>query len=154
MNIVINGKSLKVPKKLRDISLLQFLRDCVALKCTKYGCGAGLCGACTVHVDGVATRSCLISVEEASAGAVTTIEGLAATAAPGTLHPVQKAWLDVGVPQCGYCQAGQIMTASALLKRNPAPSTEEIREGMSGNLCRCGTYGRIQKAVAQAALES
>ena len=154
MEIEINSRAVDVPEELRKVTLLEFIRDFADLKGTKFGCGAGLCGACTVHIDGIATRSCQISVMEASGQQVTTIEGLAATIPSGGLHPLQRAWIEVAVPQCGYCQPGQIMTASAFLKRNPNPTAEEIREEMSGNLCRCGTYGRIKKAIARAASES
>jgi isoquinoline 1-oxidoreductase alpha subunit len=147
----INGKPADVPAELRDESLLEFIRDHLRLKGTKYGCGLGLCGACTVHVDGVAVRSCQIRVGDVAEQNVTTIEGLAG---PDRLHPVQEAWLAESVPQCGYCQAGQIMTAAALLAENPDPSDEEIRRGMDGNLCRCGTYARIRRAVRRAAQSS
>ncbi len=154
MKIAINGKTLTVPKKLRDVTLLDFIRDFAGLKGTKFGCGIGLCGACTVHIDGTAARSCQISVAEVIGQRVTTIEGLAGTTPTGTLHPVQKAWIEDSVPQCGYCQPGQIMTAAALLSRNSAPSDEEIRTEMSGNLCRCGTYARINRAIVRAAKEN
>lgn len=151
MEIEINKRLVQVPEALRDVTLLEFLREVVALKGTKLGCGIGLCGACTVHVDGVATRSCQTIVSEAADQQITTIEGLAATSSSQALHPVQQAWIENTVPQCGYCQAGQIMMAAALLKRNPAPSSEEIREEMSPNLCRCGTYSRIHQAITQLA---
>ena len=144
----INGEHVNVPEGLRDESLLDFIRDHIRLKGTKYGCGLGLCGACTVHVDGVAVRSCRIRAGDVAEQRVTTIEGLGE---PGRLHPVQEAWIAESVPQCGYCQAGQIMTAAALLAENPDPSDEEIRRGMDGNLCRCGTYVRIRRAVRRAA---
>ncbi len=153
MKIAINGKSLSVPKNLRNALLLDFIRDFAGLRGTKFGCGAGLCGACTVHIDGTAVRSCQTALGEVEGREVTTIEGLAATASPGALHPVQKAWVEVAVPQCGYCQAGQIMSAAALLSRNPNPSSAQVREQMSGNLCRCGTYPRIREAIARAAKE-
>ncbi len=153
MKILINGKTTIVPKPLRDVALLDFIRDVAGLKGAKYGCGIGLCGACTVHIDGAAVRSCQIPVGEIAGRRVTTIEGLAETAGTGSLHPVQKAWIAESVPQCGYCQAGQIMTAAAFLHRHPDPSDAEIRTGMNGNLCRCGTYGRIRRAVARAAKE-
>lgn len=127
--------------------LLWFLRDELGLTGTKYGCGAGLCGACTVHVDDVAARSCLTTVSEASGRRVTTIEGLS----PDGNHPVQKAWRQLNVPQCGFCQAGQIMQAAALLTRNRAPGDGEIVEEMAGNICRCGCYQRIHAAVRLAA---
>ena len=154
MQMEINGKTMTAPNKFRDVALLDFIRDFAGLKGTKFGCGAGLCGACTVHIDGKAARSCQLSVADAVGRRVTTIEGLAATAPTGELHPLQEIWIQVAVPQCGYCQPGQIMTAAALLNHNPDPSDTEIRAEMSGNLCRCGTYPRILQAVAQAAKES
>ncbi len=154
MEIAINGSPVTVPENLQDVTLLDFLRDFAGLTGSKYGCGIGLCGACTVHIDAVATRSCQISVADVADAQVTTIEGLAQTFAGAALHPVQQAWIAEGVPQCGYCQAGQIMTASALLRRIPDPTDAEIREEMSGNLCRCGTYGRIRRAITRAAQEA
>lgn len=142
----INGKSQTVDVD-NDTPLLWVLRDHIELVGTKYGCGIGQCGACTVHVDGVATRSCLLQVADVTDKEITTIEGLSEY---GT-HPVQEAWKDIDVPQCGYCQAGQIMTASALLKTNPSPNETEIREAMSGNICRCASYNSIQEAVMVAA---
>lgn len=130
-----------------DMPLLWYLRDVLGLTGTKYGCGIGACGACTIHLDGVAVRGCLITAGMADGKAVTTIEGLS----PDGEHPVQKAWREVSVPQCGYCQAGQIMQAASLLSANRAPSDEEIVEAMSGNLCRCGCYQRIHEAVRLAA---
>ena len=123
------------------------IRDHLGMTGTKFGCGMGLCGACTVHLDGVATRSCHLTLKDAQGKAITTIEGLSKDRS----HPVQKAWLEIDVPQCGYCQSGQIMSAVALLKTNPAPSDADIDNAMSGNLCRCGTYPRIRKAVHRAA---
>ncbi len=153
MKIAINSKTMTVPKRLRDVSLLDFIRDFAGLRGTKFGCGIGLCGACTVHIDGAAARSCQLLVGEVIGRRVTTIEGLAGTTSRGTLHPVQKAWIEDSVPQCGYCQPGQIMAAAAFLSRNPSPSDEEIRTAMSGNLCRCGTYARIRQAIARVAKE-
>lgn len=153
MNIKINGKPVSVSKELEDATLLDFIRDFVGLKGTKFGCGMGLCGACTIHVDGVAARSCQMLVEEVGDQSITTIEGLAMANPDRSIHPVQRAWIEESVPQCGYCQPGQIMTAAAFLNRNPDPSTEEIIQAMDGNLCRCGTYQRIRKAVARAARE-
>lgn len=127
--------------------LLWYVRDELGLMGTKYGCGAGLCGACTVHVDGQAVRSCQLSVAEADGRAVTTIEGLSEDGG----HPVQAAWRELNVPQCGFCQTGQIMQAAALLESTPAPSDAEIVESMKGNVCRCGCYQRIHAAVRQAA---
>ncbi|MFV8570950.1 (2Fe-2S)-binding protein [Marinobacter sp. SBS5] len=127
-----------------DTPLLWVLRDELGLKGTKFGCGAGLCGACTVHVNGQPTRSCSTPVEYVDGAKITTIEGLSKD---GELHPLQKAWVKEGVPQCGYCQSGQIMTAAHLLANTPAPSREDIVMAMTGNLCRCGTYSRIVAAV-------
>jgi isoquinoline 1-oxidoreductase alpha subunit len=130
-----------------EMPLLWVLRDVLDLKGTKYGCGIGQCAACTVHIDGKPQRACLTPVSSVGAKAVTTIEGLSAD---GT-HPVQVAWQDIDVPQCGYCQAGQIMAAAALLAKNPKPTDADIDRDMNGNLCRCGTYVRIRKAVHKAA---
>jgi isoquinoline 1-oxidoreductase alpha subunit len=130
-----------------DTPLLWVLRDVLDLKGSKYGCGMGVCGACTVLLDGVATRSCVTQVGSVGGAAVTTIEGLS----PDGMHPVQVAWEQLDVPQCGYCQSGQIMAASALLARTPHPTDAQIDSAMSGNLCRCGTYVRIRKAIHQAA---
>jgi isoquinoline 1-oxidoreductase alpha subunit len=132
-----------------NMPLLWYLRDELGLTGSKYGCGAGLCGACTVLIDGGAVRGCITSVQMADNKEVTTIEGLDANGN----HPVQRAWRAVNVPQCGYCQAGQIMSAVALLNRNPDPSDQEIVAGMAGNICRCGTYQRIFAAVRTAAGE-
>ena len=133
-----------------NMPLLWYLRDELGLTGSKYGCGAGLCGACTVHIDGAAVRGCITSVQMASNKEVITIEGLD----PNGNHPVQRAWRAVNVPQCGYCQSGQIMSAASLLNRNPNPSDEEIIGGMAGNICRCGTYQRIFAAVRMAAEEA
>ncbi|MCE7922016.1 MAG: (2Fe-2S)-binding protein [Haliscomenobacteraceae bacterium CHB4] len=130
-----------------DTPLLWVLRDHLRLTGTKYACGVAACGACTVHLDGAAVRSCVMPVSAVGNAAVTTIEGLSEKGD----HPVQRAWDEVDVPQCGYCQAGQIMTAAALLQRNPNPGDEEIEQAMSGNLCRCGAYHRIRDAVKLAA---
>jgi len=129
-----------------DTPLLWFVRDALDLTGTKYGCGTGLCGACTVHLDGVAVRGCLATVADADGKTVTTIEGLNETGD----HPVQVAWRDQNVPQCGFCQAGQIMQAASLLAANPNPSDQEILDEMQGNICRCGCYQRIVTAVRQA----
>lgn len=126
-----------------DTPLLWVLRDTLGLVGTKYGCGIAQCGACTVHIDGQATRSCVLPVSAIGKAKVTTIEGLSADGN----HPVQRAWDEIDVPQCGYCQAGQIMTAAALLKRNPKPTQAEIDDTMTANICRCGTYHRIREAV-------
>jgi len=127
--------------------LLWYLRDDLGLTGTKFGCGAGVCGACTIHLDGVAVRSCLTTIAEAAGKTVTSIEGLS----PDGEHAVQKAWRQLSVPQCGFCQVGQIMQAASLLAKNNAPSDDEIVESMSGNLCRCGCYQRIHEAVRLAA---
>ena len=132
-----------------DMPLLWYLRDDLRLTGTKFGCGAGLCGACMVHIDGKRAFSCQTQVSEISGRSVTTIEGLSADSS----HPVQKAWLAERVPQCGYCQSGQIMSAADLLKHNPKPTREQIIEHMSTNICRCGTYQRIVRAVERAARE-
>ena len=129
-----------------EMPLLWFLRDTLELTGTKYGCGMGLCGSCTVHLDGRAVQSCLTSVSEADGKRVTTIEGLSEDGS----HPLQIAWLNNNVSQCGYCQPGQIMVAADLLAQNPEPSVEEIASAMEGNICRCGTYLRIRKAIADA----
>ena len=127
-----------------DTPLLWVLRDVLGMTGTKFGCGIALCGACTVHVDGVATRSCITTIDSIGNSEITTIEAIGATAAGAN---IQKAWLDLEVVQCGYCQSGQIMSAVALLASKPAPSDEEINAAMNGNLCRCGTYNRIRKAI-------
>lgn len=144
-NLNVNGKTVTVDVP-GEMPLLWALRDVLNLKGTKYGCGIAQCGACTVHLDGVATRSCSIPVSTVGNKKVTTIEGLSADGR----HPVQVAWQDVDVPQCGYCQSGQIMAAAALLAKTPKPTDAQINEGMS-NICRCGTYVRIHEAVKRAA---
>jgi aerobic-type carbon monoxide dehydrogenase small subunit (CoxS/CutS family) len=144
--ITINGKVHQTDVD-GDMPLLWFLRDTLELTGTKYGCGMGLCGSCTVHLDGEAVQSCIITVADADGSAVTTIEGLSEDGS----HPLQIAWLDNKVSQCGYCQPGIIMTAADFLKSNPDPSAEDIDAAMGGHLCRCGTYLRIRKAVADAA---
>ncbi len=141
-NLKINNETHAVEADM-DTPLLWVLRDQINLVGTKYGCGIGQCGACTVHVDGVATRSCLLQISQAEGLNITTIEGLSENGN----HPVQEAWKAIDVPQCGYCQSGQIMTASAFLKRNPSPSSSEIRNAMHGNICRCASYNSIEKAV-------
>jgi isoquinoline 1-oxidoreductase alpha subunit len=153
MVIKINGSSFLVPKISQTMSLLDFIRDIVGLKGTKFGCGKGLCGACTVHIDGEAVLSCQETVQDVADQQVTTIEGLAETVSADQLHPVQKAWIAEAVPQCGYCQPGQIMTAAAFLEKNPKPSDADIRDAMNGNLCRCGTYPRIHQAIRRASKE-
>lgn len=145
-NLILNGKETTVDTS-EDTPLLWVLRDQLQLVGTKYGCGIAQCGACTVHLDGVAVRSCSVTMALVAGKTITTIEGLSEN---GT-HPVQEAWKEVDVPQCGYCQAGQIMTASAFLNTNAAPSEQEIKDAMHGNICRCAAYTRIHKAVAIAA---
>ncbi len=145
-NLKINGKNVSFEAD-SDTPLLWVLRDELNLVGTKYGCGIGQCGSCTVHVNGVATRSCLLTASQLGDSEIITIEGLS----DDKLHPVQEAWKELDVPQCGYCQSGQIMTASSFLKQNPNPDTESIRNAMHGNLCRCASYNRIEKAVALAA---
>ncbi len=130
-----------------EMPLLWFLRDELQLTGTKYGCGAGLCGSCTVHLNGAATRSCLTPMRSVAGKEVVTIEGLGAKAE----HPVQRAWKQCNVPQCGYCQSGQIMQAASLLRQKPKPTDQDIDEAMKGNICRCGTYQRIRQAIKMAA---
>ena len=145
-SILVNGKK-HIVNADTDTPLLWVLRDQLNYVGTKYGCGIGQCGACTVHIDGNAMRSCSITIAELDNKAIVTIEGLSENGN----HPVQEAWKQVDVPQCGYCQAGQIMTAAAFLERNPHPYTQEIRTAMNGNICRCAAYNSIEKAVAVAA---
>lgn len=144
--IAVNGEeqTVDVPP---DTPLLWVLRDELGLTGTKFGCGIAQCGACTVHVNGAPTRSCVTPISASAGSSITTIEGLSED---GT-HPVQQAWVEEDVPQCGYCQAGQIMSAAALLERNPSPSDDDINAAMAGNLCRCGTYVQIRKAIKRAA---
>lgn len=146
LTLTVNGESRTVDAD-GDMPLLWVLRDLLTLTGTKYGCGVGQCGACTVHVDGVAVRSCLTPVSAAAGKKVTTIEGLAADAD----HPLLRAWVSEQVSQCGYCQPGQIMSAASLLAKKPKPTDADIDEHMSGNLCRCGTYPRIRQAIHVAA---
>lgn len=148
IKFTVNGKQRSVSAS-PETPLLWVLRDDLALTGTKYGCGVGLCGSCTVLSDGEAIRSCSVPVSDVKGKKVTTIEGLS----PDGSHPLQKAWMAENVPQCGYCQAGQIMSAAALLAKNSKPSDEEIDEAMTGNACRCGTYQRIRKAIHRAAEE-
>src|SRR5450432_3054742 len=138
----VNGKPSPVDAS-PDMPLLWVLRDMLSLTGAKFGCGAGLCGACTVHQDGVAIRSCITPIKRAAGKDIVTIEGLAATG----LHPLQTAWMKHNVPQCGYCQPGQIMQAASLLAHKPKPTSGEVDEAMSGNICRCGTYQRIKAAI-------
>jgi isoquinoline 1-oxidoreductase alpha subunit len=144
LNINSQSHAVEAPP---DMPLLWVLRDLLDLKGTKYGCGIGLCGACTVHLNGVPTRACMTSVSTVARMKITTIEGLSADGS----HPLQRAWCEHDVPQCGYCQAGQIMTAAALLANNPGPTDADIDDAMAGNLCRCGTYLRIREAIHHAA---
>ncbi|MCS5647019.1 MAG: (2Fe-2S)-binding protein [Candidatus Marinimicrobia bacterium] len=146
--IYINGEKRQV-KVDGNTPLLWVLRDNLKLTGTKYGCGRGLCGACTVHIDGEATRSCITAIENAAGSNITTIEGLS----KDSDHPVQIAWVAEDVPQCGYCQSGQIMTAAAFLDRNINPEEDDINAAMKMNICRCGTYQRIRKAIGRAAKE-
>ena len=145
ITLTVNGKSRQVDAD-SDTPLLWVLRDELELTGTKFGCGVAQCGACTVHVDGAATRSCSFPVSGAVGKKITTIEGLAKDAG----HPVQQAWLEIDVPQCGYCQSGQIMAAAAFLAKNPKPTDEDIDKGLT-NICRCGTYPRIKQAIHRAA---
>ena len=142
----VNGKPLETDAT-PDTPLLWVLRDHLGLTGTKFGCGQALCGACTVHVDGQPVRSCVVPLASVGSAAVTTIEGLS----PDRSHAVQQAWMELDVPQCGYCQSGQIMSASALLATNPQPTDADIDTALAGNICRCGTYSRIRKAVHRAA---
>jgi isoquinoline 1-oxidoreductase alpha subunit len=144
--LTINGKRQTVEVE-SDTPLLWALRDALGLVGTKYGCGAGQCGACTVHIDGAPARSCLTPVSSVGSKTVTTIEGLDANA----MHPLQQAWQELDVPQCGYCQAGQIMSACTLLKQHPNPTDAQIDSAMAGNLCRCATYTRIRAGIHRAA---
>ena len=146
ITLTVNGtaRQVDVPP---EMPLLWVLRDVLALTGTKFGCGAALCGACTVHVDGQAVRSCSTTTKSVAGKTVTTIEGLS----PAGNHPVQRAWMDADVPQCGYCQSGQVMSAAALLARTPDPSDAQIDAAMRGNICRCGTYQSIREAIHRAA---
>lgn len=147
-SLTVNGKptTVEVPA---DMPLLWVLRDVLDLKGSKFGCGMALCGACTVHLDGTAVRSCTLPISRAAGRKVTTIEGLSADGS----HPLQRAWTEIDVPQCGYCQAGQIMSAAALLRQKPKPSDADIDAAMAGNICRCATYTRIREAIHQAAAQ-
>ena len=147
LNLTVNGRPVGVDAE-PDTPLLWVIREWLELTGTKFGCGRGLCGACTVHVEGSPVRSCSIPASFASGRNITTIEGLSGDE---QLHPLQSAWIAESVPQCGYCQSGQIMTAAALLEQNPAPDDAAIDAAMSGNICRCGTYPRIRKAIKRAA---
>ena len=147
VSFVLNGKNVDVDVSL-DTPLLWVMRDHLKLKGTKFGCGMGLCGACSMMIDGVSTRTCILPVAAVANRQVTTIEGLGN---PQVLSTLQQAWVDNSVPQCGYCQSGQLISASALLNSNPNPSDEEIDQAMSGNICRCGTYPNIKKGIKAAA---
>jgi isoquinoline 1-oxidoreductase subunit alpha len=146
ISLTVNGmpRQLDVPP---DMPLLWAVRETLGLTGTKYGCGMALCGACTVHVDGAPTRSCVTPVSSVAGKRITTIEGLSAQ----TDHPVQRAWMEIDVPQCGYCQSGQLMSAAALLAQNKTPTDQDIDTAMAGNICRCGTYQRIRAAIHRAA---
>lgn len=148
VQLLINGQAVNVPQATGDESLLWVLREDLGLVGTKFGCGQAACGACTVHVDGLAQRACITPCSSVQGRAITTIEGL--STAP-LWHPVQQAWQELQVAQCGYCQAGQMMSAAALLRSTPKPTDAQIDEAMNGNLCRCGTYPRIRAAVHRAA---
>jgi isoquinoline 1-oxidoreductase subunit alpha len=152
MELLINGKNYSVDET-PDRLLLWVLRDELGLTGTKFGCGVGICGSCTVHMDGAATRSCITMLSQAAGKEIRTLEGLATELSDGSLelHPVQEAFIELQVHQCGYCMSGQMMTAAALLEENPSPNEDEIIAAMDKNLCRCGTYPRIRKAVARAA---
>ena len=149
LRLNVNGKVRELGDAEASTPLLWVLRDTLGLTGTKFGCGVGICGACTVLLDGNPIRSCSTTASTASGGDITTIEGLASE--DGELTPVQQAWIDLDVAQCGYCQTGQIMGATALLRSNPTPGDEEIAAAMAGNICRCGTYLRIRNAIKQAA---
>ena len=146
VKLIVNKKEYQVDAS-PDMPLLWVLRDILGLTGTKFGCGMALCGACTVHLNGEAVRSCVTLLERAAGQQITTIEGLSAD----NSHPLQKAWIQADVPQCGYCQSGQIMSAAVLLRENPHPSDKDIDDAMTGNICRCGTYPRIRKAIHLAA---
>jgi isoquinoline 1-oxidoreductase alpha subunit len=148
MQLTVNGTVREVDAP-EDMPLLWVLRDVLGLTGTKFGCGMAQCGACTVHLDGEATRSCVLPVSAVAGRMVTTIEGLS----PDGSHPVQKAWVDADVVQCGYCQPGQIMSAAALVAHNPNPSDADIDAALAGNICRCGTYQRVREAVRKAAAQ-
>jgi aerobic-type carbon monoxide dehydrogenase small subunit (CoxS/CutS family) len=146
ISLNINGRNTQVDVD-PDMPLLWVLRDTLGLTGTKFGCGMALCGACTVHLDGEAARACVTALRAVGAKKITTIEGLSADSS----HPVQKAWIELDVPQCGYCQSGQIMSAAALLAKTPQPTDADIDQAMAGNICRCGTYQRIRAAIHRAA---
>ena len=147
IEFTLNGKTVRTDED-PNTPLLWVVRDTFKLKGAKFGCGAGLCGACTMHIDGVASRTCIMPIAAVAGKAITTIEGLGT---PEDLHPVQAAWVEHSVPQCGYCQSGQIMSAAALLANNPNPTEADVDAAMSGNICRCGCYPQIKAAVMSAA---
>ena len=149
MKLKVNGIERQVETEWRKETLLTVLREHFGLTGSRFSCGIGQCGACLVHIDGIPVTSCLMPASEAVDKNILTIEGL--TTREGTLHPLQKAWIDENVPQCGYCQSGQIMQALALLENNPAPNDNDINLAMNANLCRCGTYDRIRKSIKRAA---
>lgn len=149
INLTVNGQAQRVDVSDSTTPLLWILRDELGLVGTKYGCGRGLCGACTVMLNGIAMRSCQLPIAALQGQSITTIEGLSSP--EGELSALQQAWIDEDVPQCGYCQSGQLMTATALLRSNPKPDDDAIDSAMAGNLCRCGTYQRIRKAIHKAA---
>jgi len=151
LRLNVNGKDIELENLDESTPLLWVLRDQLGLVGTKFGCGGGFCGACTVHVNGAPVRSCTLPASSAAGQNIRTIEGLATD---GALHPLQQAWIEHDVPQCGYCQAGQLMSAAALLARTPAPTDADIDTAMQGNLCRCGTYQRIRAAIHSAAGKS
>lgn len=147
IEFTLNGETVRTDDAL-DTPLLWVVRDTFKLKGSKYGCGMGLCGACTMHIDGEAVRTCVLPVQAAAGRAITTIEGLGT---PESMHPVQAAWVEHSVPQCGYCQSGQVMSAAALLATNASPSADEVDQAMAGNICRCGCYPRIKEAILSVA---
>ncbi|MEH6557244.1 MAG: (2Fe-2S)-binding protein [Oceanicoccus sp.] len=147
IEFTLNGKTVRTDDD-PSTPLLWVVRDTFKLKGSKFGCGAGLCGACTMHIDGEASRTCVLPVSAVSGRNITTIEGLGT---PDDMHPLQEAWVELSVPQCGYCQSGQIMSAASLLKNNPNPSSADVDAAMSGNICRCGCYVRIKEAVLSVA---
>lgn len=145
IEFTLNGETVRTDDA-PDTPLLWVVRDTFKLKGSKFGCGAGLCGACTMHINGAAVRTCMLPISSVAGRDVTTIEGLGT---PDNLHPLQAAWHELSVPQCGYCQSGQIMTAAAFLADNPSPSATDVDAAMAGNICRCGCYGRIKEAILQ-----
>ena len=149
IEFILNGKLVQTDDE-PDTPLLWVVRDTFKLTGSKFGCGIAKCGACTMHIDGSAQQTCVLPITAVAGKTVTTIEGLGT---PDNLHPLQQAWVEQGVPQCGYCQSGQIMNATALLKSNPSPSDKEINRAMTGNICRCGTYTRIKTAIKTAAAQ-